>query len=436
MSLVLHVHFTAREFKSLRKALKDKREPIFLMVGTTFIGFGSLYFSDLQAISHFGIMTASLLLSSTFFTSLWLFLFANSFDSLWGGGDRKKPLFFKETLYIFWSKKKIFVFFLISFLIGGLSLTKIPIVTDATKYFPESTEIRKKMISLSQNFLGIPLVEIIVPWSKKEFEYSELKKIFEKEKILSQKLKGPLLSSNQFVVMANHSYTGKKILPSHKFAYFTLRSQIPPTIRDGLPIDEGVGYRMTYLGEPMNVDDYEKVLSAIQEVFGEKVQFNGLYYHLMLAQKKMLGTLFKSFFLSLLLIALIIFFYFKNIRLFFIFMAINLLPVFASFPFFWILGLSFNIATVMTYSISLGLVVDSSFHIVHTLNDPNKSKEFLVESVLTPIVAGSVLLAICFFLFSLVDFLPIKEFGIGLGIVILLGMILDLKVLPTLYRSK
>ena len=34
-----------------------------------------------------------------------------------------------------------------------------------------------------------------------------------------------------------------------------------------------------------------------------------------------------------------------------------------------IFNLSFNIATVMTYSISLGLIVDSSFHIIEALKE-------------------------------------------------------------------
>ncbi|MCR9206064.1 MAG: hypothetical protein NXH75_15885, partial [Halobacteriovoraceae bacterium] len=152
-------------------------------------------------------------------------------------------------------------------------------------------------------------------------------------------------------------------------------------------------------------------------------------------QKKMIGTLFKSFFLSLVLISLIAFLYFKKIKLFFVFMAVNILPVFASFPLLWLFGLSFNIATVMTYSISLGLVVDSSFHIIHTLHDESRDRDFLVKSVLQPIVGASVLLAICFFFFALIDFLPIKEFGLSLGIVILLGMVLDLKVLPSLTKG-
>ncbi len=435
MSLVLHIHFTGRELKSLMKGLIDKKEPIFLMVFTTFIGFGSLYFSELQAISHFGVMTAFLLLGTTLFSCLWLYLLALSFEKWWDQEAAQARFPLQENLKNYWSLKVIGLFSLVVLTLGSYSLTKITVVTDATQYFPSKTKIREKMITLSEKFLGSPLVEIIVPYTEGENTFNNLEKIFKKEKILANELPGLTLSSNQLVLIGNEAYTGEEKLPSNKFAYFAIRSKIPQALIEGYPLDsdEVEGYRLTYLGAPMNVDKYENLLETIKKVFGDKIHFNGLYYHLMMAQKKMIGTLFKSFFLSLVLISLIAFLYFKKIKLFFIFMAVNILPVFASFPLLWLFDLSFNIATVMVYSISLGLVVDSSFHIIHTMNDKSKDREFLVKSVLQPIVGASALLSVCFFFFSLIDFLPIREFGLSLGIVILIGMLLDLKALPSLY---
>ncbi len=433
MSLVLHIHYTAIELKSLPLAIKDKKEPVFLMVFTTFIGFGSLYFSELEAISDFGIMTAFLLIASTLLSYGWIILLSFSFHRRWEQYVEGKTFPFQKYLQSFWSIKTIMFFSFFSFVIGSIALRRVPIITDATQYFPLETKIREKMISLSENFIGSPLVEILLPSIDEDSPYEKLKELNEIENELKKELPGLILSSNQLVLIGNEAYSGEKTFPSNKFSYFTLRSQIPLTLKEGYPIDQESGYRLTYLGAPLNVDQYEVVLDKIKKVTEGKVQFNGLYYHLMEAQKKMIGTLFKSFFLSLILISLIAFIYFKKLKLFFIFIIVNVIPVFASFPIMYIFGLSFNIATVMTYSISLGLVVDSSFHIIHTLNDPNRDRDFLVKSVLRPIVGASFLLSFCFFLFAVIDFLPIREFGISLGIVILLGMVLDLKVLPSLY---
>ena len=102
----------------------------------------------------------------------------------------------------------------------------------------------------------------------------------------------------------------------------------------------------------------------------------------------------------------------------------------------YLFGLSFNIATVMTYSISLGLIVDSSFHIIHGLDKENLNYDFFFKTIILPVFGGSLLLTIAFLMFSLNNFLPIKEFGICLGMIIFIAMTFDLTILPTIYLGK
>lgn len=435
MSMVLHIHATALELFSLRKALKEKLEPVLLMVVTTFIGFGSLFFSDLKAISDFGLLTAILLILTTILSYTWLFSLSILKEKWWRkGSEAHKSNYMLGFLERFWSGKQIVIFSLISLLLGGFFLTRIKVITDATEYFPESSGLRDEMIAIAKDFVGTPLVEIVLKHN--EDSYEELLQFDKSEQELQRKLGKRILSANTLVRIANLEYTEKNELPANKFAYHSLRSQIPEAFKDGYSLEEG--YRLTILGEPMNIDSYELLLKEVKGTFGDAVNINmnGLYYHLMMAQNKMIGTLFKSFFFSLFLISSLAFIYFKSIKLFFLFIFVNVIPVFASFPLLYLFGLSFNIATVMTYSISLGLIVDSSFHIIHALNNPVLTKDYFSKSVLIPIVGASLLLSICFFFFAFSDFLPIREFGLSLAIVIILGMILDLKVLPALYKGK
>lgn len=434
ISMVLHIHATAIELKSLKKALIDKIEPVGLMVVTTFIGFGSLYFSDLYAISQFGLYTAIFLLLSTALSYAWLFSLCR-FAPHWWNREKESSNFLMEFLEQFWTQRKIILFCTMAIVLGLISLKKISIITDATRYFPKETQIRDKMIVLAKEFIGSPLVEVILTIN--EDDYSKLKDISKVEESLEQSLEGTLLSANQLVKLANLNYSGEDKIPDNKFAYFALKGQIPAVFSEGYPSEEH--YRLTYLGAPENVDLYEKDLKKMELAFDKEnfsLKFNGLYFHLMRAQSRMIVTLFKSFFLSLVLISVLSFLYYKNLKIFFVFMTVNVVPVFASFPLIWLFGISFNIATVMTYSISLGLIVDSSYHIVHGLNQKDFDLKFFVKSVLQPIVGASSMLATCFFLFSLSDFLPIREFGQSLAILIILGMVLDLKVLPRLIKKE
>lgn len=436
ISMVLHIHATAMELRSLKRALIEKLEPIGLMVVTTFIGFGSLYFSDLYAISQFGLYTALFLLLSTCLSYLWLFSLSLLMPKLWSQEKRETSLkFVQKFLTHFWSVKKIILFCTTSLILGLISLKRIPIITDATRYFPKETLIREKMIQLAEEFIGSPLAEVII--TVEEGNYPQLQKLSLFEERLEQELKGTIISANQLVKLANLNYSGEDKVPDNKFAYIALKGQIPAVFNEGYP--SGNSYRLTYLGAPENVDQYEQDLEIIKkhlESAGFTLKFNGLNFHLMRAQSRMIVTLFKSFFLSLVLISLLSFIYYKNIKIFFVFMTVNVVPVLASFPLLWLFGLSFNIATVMTYSISLGLIVDSSYHIVHGLNQKDFNLSFFVKSVLQPIVGASAMLTTCFILFTLSDFLPIREFGQSLATLIILGMILDLKVLPGLIFNK
>ncbi len=97
-----------------------------------------------------------------------------------------------------------------------------------------------------------------------------------------------------------------------------------------------------------------------------------------------------------------------------------------------LLGLSLNIATVMTFSISLGLIVDGSFHLAFAHHRSISSDEYHYENIL-PIIFSSAILIVSFSIFSTNSFLPIREFGICLAVNIFAGLIFDIFCLPRLF---
>jgi len=436
LSVVLHIYYTALELKSIIKALNDKLKPIMLMICTTVIGFLSLYLSDLSAIKSFGVYTGGLIILTCTLSVLWILSCSKAFNLTLGQENWLLNLKLLNYFKKFYSYKYIFLISLICILTGVFALKKIPIITDATKYFPKSSGLRESIQSVGKTVIGSPVVDIIIE-SDTDFNLQQLKSIEKIEQsIIDKNPNMSLLSLNKIVSEINLSYSGNKRIPDHMISYATLRGQIPEVIKAGFPI--GKSYKITLLSTPTNVDEYEKLLQKIKTSFvGSPFipHFNGLYFHLMTAQKEMIITLFKSFLISLVVISFIAFIFFKTPRLFFIFLVVNIVPVFGSFSLLLLFGISFNIATVMTYSISLGLIVDSSFHIIHALEKKDLTYNYFLKTVIVPVLQGSLLLSTCFFMFAFNDFLPIQQFGISLGIIILLGMIFDLKVLPTLFMK-
>tara|TARA_R110002072_G_scaffold534_6_gene3942 strand:- start:119471 stop:121459 length:1989 start_codon:yes stop_codon:yes gene_type:complete len=432
LSLGLHLFYTTIEKKDFSLALKEKLKPSLLMVLTTFVGFLSLGISELQAIKQFGMMSAFLIVFSSLATIVWFYL-VNRAVKIEGSYHHPKISHFLQTIFNkFFGKPLILAVSLLAIILGSIVLPQIQILTDATDYFPKSSQIKESIINVSKSVSGMPTLEVILDFPE-EITMDHLNKIQVLEKKLQESFK--IISSNVFVELGNEIYSGSKSLPQVLLPYHVIRSKIPTEIMDGYPIENQ--YRITLLSSPMNVDEYEKVIQKVEEnLKGWSYHFNGLYYHLMVAQKEMITTLFKSFLLSLIIISFIAFITFKKVKIFFIFLFVNTIPVFISFVFLKLFNLSFNIATVMTYSISLGLIVDSSFHIIHMLDSDNLQQDYFFKTVSMPIITSSAILCLCFLMFTFSDFLPIKEFGECLSIIIFLGLIFDLKILPSIYLNR
>lgn len=437
LALIFHIYFGIVESKSFFKTLKLKLSPIVLMIITTCIGFSSLIVAEIEAISTFGKLSSFLIFTCSLYTVAWTYCCENLFVKY------GRPIFAINNIGQFFSQSlsltKIIAMSLLSIIIGFVAVQKIKVLTDATSYFPKSSGIKESIDSVNQSVSGIPLYEILISHGN-EINIEILKEIALLEKDLLRilpEIKGVenYISLNSMVENANREYSGEEKIPNYLMSYHLLRSKLKTSIFESYPL--GPKYRITILGRPIDVSIYEKGLEKIKLFLQEKnknYSINGIYYNLMIAQKVMIGVLAKSFFLALAVVGLIAFIYLKKINIFFIFIFVNIVPVFISFIFIYLSRFSINIATVMTYSIATGMIVDSSFHIIHALkNAQTFSYQSYINATLKPIIGSSMLLIISFSTFGLNDFLPIKQFGLNLAIILFIGLIFDLFVLPTLY---
>ncbi len=437
LALSLHIYYAANELNSLTTALKHKRKPIFLMIATTYTGFLSLYLSELLVIQHFGLITANLIALSFLINLIWFKQASLAFNIQFEADKNKSLKLYQICLYPL-AKKYIVAICILSISLAAFVYSKIPIITDATQYFPKSSGLKHSIDHVAQTVSGFPILDVII---KSDDEFSIQDKIlFEKiekkieDKLSSNQEKIKIFGINQMVAMANYKYTQNKAIPEHQISYATLASQIPSELKQGYPIFES-SYRFTLLGKPINYDQYVDILKGVDNELKDinlTYEYNGLYYHLMMAQKKMILTLLNSFLFSLLVISLFALFAFKSIKVFFIFLIVNIIPVCINFVLMKLFSFSFNIATIMTYSISLGLIVDSSFHIIHALSS-DYSKSFYLKTIAKPVLQTNLILFFAFITFYINDFLPIQEFGVCLAFVILSGLFFDLFVLPTLF---
>jgi uncharacterized protein len=438
LSIAFHLYFTMINEGSFRLAIKKKLTPFLLMIFTTAIGFGSLYVAEIKAISEFGALSSALILTTSFFTLLWFCfvegLFKNAPKVL------KLPLFSSAIFSKSLSIKTIFLFSFLTVIITLPIIPKINVITDATRYFPKATGLKIAMDNINEKVVGLPLYQFIFSFEK-DLEIEKLKEIevFEnklKKRLLELKSEIKIFSMNSVISENNRAYSGMAKIPSQMLSYATLRSRLPTTLKESFPLSNK--YKISLLGKSSNVGSYTKILDQLEIFVAENFQYpylvNGLYYNLMVSQKEMIKVLTKSFLFALLIVSFIAYLYVRKKRIFFIFLFVNIIPVFISLIFLYLFNFSLNIATIMTYSISIGIIVDSSFHIIHSLErkEGNGFEEYF-KTTIVPIIGSSALLVLSFSLFGFNQFLPIKQFGLNLSLILALGLIFDLFVLPTLY---
>lgn len=434
LTLAFHVYFTCLESKNIHSALQKKIVPIALMVLTTVVGFGTLVLSNIEAIRQFGYISAVSILVTAALTLLW------SFCVFEWSIERQHPRPFHPKWSQMFSKTLSFkVIILISFsviLLAAILYPSIPINTDATTYFPKQSQVVKDLKTMQDEFSGIPIVELVLHKSANQaLTYEDLKQIEQIENKLIRKLGVKIVSANQVITEANFLYTQQKGMPLFKLSYDSLRAQVHPLFRDNYPID--LSYRMTLLGKPSGNEAYQEKLSKIREILknysGYQLELNGTYYHLMKSQPFLINTLMQSFTISLFVISLIFYIYVRSLRILCAFIFANILPLAAGIIFIRLADFSFNVATVMVFSIALGIVVDSTLHVVHSLRDSEKiSYQEYFDTTVIPIVISSLTLIFSFTIFLLDHFVPIQQFGTSLAIALLIALLVDLMVMPTL----
>lgn len=428
----MHVIFGIHTFETKKKFLEHKLQPILIMMGTTLIGFASLMYSDLVSIRQFGIAT-TVTLSITWALNL---IFLSSFK-----------LYFKIPQGNFSTKIKspppkpfLALLICLSILGAGIySLKLMPTLVEAIFFFPKDHPVRMGHKEIEKQLGGTPQLEIIISKAdQSEMNFNDLIQIEKYELFLkSTNIPYKILSINELTKQANKIYSGNNTLPDNMNAYFLLRGQIPEMLRHSMASD--TSYKLSLLSPPLSTEARIKNVAEIKSLLknlptGFHGEISGLNYLLLDSQNDLVKTLLNSLIGSFLLIALIFSIFSRNLKEIFLFSIISLSSIFGGLFLMNLFGFSLNVSSVMVLSISIGLIDDSTIHLLYAQKH-QESEDNIYRSCVLPMIFSNLILFICFSLLGLEDFIPIKEFAWGLVLMLTTGLFLDLFVLP-MFRKR
>ncbi|MCP4915021.1 MAG: hypothetical protein GY909_18025 [Oligoflexia bacterium] len=429
LAMSFHFYFSSLAYRSVDEILSWKLKPFVLMTITTVIGFASLRFSEITAVKQFALLSSvSILISSLFVIFFWIKFYSNI--------PKGRLVRFKYTNLLVMKAKKnwSYLFCFISILLGVICFSKIPVLVEAAYFLPEEHIVRTSLDKLHNDFLGNPNLEIII--KKKNDKYETLLEINDIEneiKILHPSINN-LTSMNTIVKDVNYIYSQNRVLPDFEIAYQTLLSKSPEILKAYKNYDEK--YHITIYGKLLHTEDYFNFISNVENFLKDKnieYELNGIYYQLMVSQRNLIKTLIVSFMFSLIIVCLIVAFFFKSLKDFLIFILVNIGPPALGILFLYLSGFSMNVATIMTFSVSFGLIVDSTIHIIFAIKNNENIHEYKISTIL-PIFYVSILLIFSFLVIGFSDFLPIRQFGVLMAVTLLAGLIYDLYIVPSLKK--
>ena len=445
--------------EAVYKTLSKNFQPIFLTSLTTAIGFLSLAISHIVPVKTLGLATSSaavlaFILSVFYMPTLLLFLKKSKVKTT----PKKQSFVLKYKKYasfIVSSDKKIVLFITVIFIFLGLGLTKVKVDSNTIRYFEKNVEIRKSTEFIMKNLTGPMSYEIVVDSGEKDGIkdpkflktvdrfYKEFQAKFSDIRHLNSLL--DVVKEFHKVMHSNDEKYYK--VPDNKnliAQYLLLYSMSLP---QGMEINDkmDIKQRLLRVTAQVNLVDTSKdlqMLGWIKSWWAKtpyKVELNGQTQMFAFMQKDVTDTLIYSISMALGLVSIIMIAIFKDIKMLFIFILPNILPLILVVGVMGWLGINIDLGVAVAGAIIIGVAVDDTIHFF--------SKYFLakkeglnIEDRLSYVFTYSgkamlyttIILTLSFALFMGSDFAPNFNFGLITASALIIALMADLVLLPAL----
>ncbi len=154
-------------------------------------------------------------------------------------------------------------------------------------------------------------------------------------------------------------------------------------------------------------------------------------------QRSLIRTQIESFGLAAFLVLASIGICFRSLGAAIVSILPNLLPIFATFGFMYLVGIPLNTATVMIAGVAIGIAADDTiyflaayFERLHGNSSPFEAVTGALKTVRRAVISTTLVIATGFVVLCLAEFRPLVYFGLLTAITMLTALLGDLIVLP------
>jgi predicted RND superfamily exporter protein len=428
--------------------------PIFLTSLTTAIGFATLTISAVVPVFTLGIATASgailaFIISVVWLPSVLLTLKKEIKSEIVKATKSKKPIGYGK--FIVENDKKIAFVTTIIFGVIALGLMHVKVDSNTIRYFDKSVDIRKSAEFIMKNLTGPMTYEIVIDSGKKngikdplflktvEMFYQEFQESYPEVRHMTS-LMDVIKRFNRVVNHEDDIPNNQNLIAQYLLLYSL-------SLPQGMEINDkmDIGEQMLRVSAQVDIVDTSKDLEMINFVsnwwdktpYSASVQGQTAMFAYM--QSDVTDTLIYSLSLAILLVSIVMLMIFKQIRIVWVFLLPNILPVILVVGLMGWIGISIDIGVAIAGAIIIGVAVDDTIHFLVKYFDARErglSLEDSFDEVLKyagkAILFTTIILSLAFSIFAFSLFAPNQNFGIVTAFALIVALIVDLLLLPAL----
>lgn len=432
---------------------------------TTAIGFVVLATTDIVILKEFGIV-AGINIMATFVVSI--ILIPAVFSWLPSPNVKQlkhlkfRPLdlvLTKMDLLVHRHRTFIYTFTAVVVVVSAYGMYKIETISYMVDDIPADSDIKRDLRFFEEHFSGIMPLEIVVDTDKKRgaIDVKNLRKLEQLEQFLAEQrdISEPI-SLVSFVKAARQAYYGNNptrySIPNKRESNFILRYMRNQSDSSGL-FNSFVDSTLQKMRVSMQVADVGsyKMDSLVNQVIQPKIDtlfaesdlqltITGTTPLFIKGNKFLIKNLRFSLLLAFIIISIIMAILFANVRMIIISLVPNIIPLLITAGIMGYAGIPLKPSTALIFSIVFGISVDDSIHFLAKYRQELFANRFFVPLAVSKslretgasMMYTSVILFAGFVIFAGSSFGGTVALGILTSITLLIAMVTNLILLPSL----
>ncbi|MEJ2194189.1 MAG: MMPL family transporter [Ignavibacteriaceae bacterium] len=426
-------------------------KPNLLSGFTTVIGFLSLVLSRLEAIQEVGLYISFGILFCIFMNNVFLLSILNSLSNIFLVNRKftKSPAsgisIATKNLVLEHSKTIIFVSTVL-LVIGLIGILNLKSDTNHLKYVDEDTDLRRSYQFLDEKFGGTLPIEIVIHNPIKQRKNLLEKIASVKLELIKESSVGSIISPSDYLDYISKQFPGNLIFFGNQndiLIYLAKDNYLKNWINLS---SDSLYLRINCLVKVSGSHELEILLTKFNNTLSHYFNSNqykivGLVSYLISVNKYITESFINSFAVAFLIVFTILFLLSQSIRLGILVVLSNTIPIILIMAVMGWFNIYLDISTVMIASILIGITVNDTIFFVYRFKSQLKENQTVENAISisfntigSPIIITSVVLAVGFFVMIFSNFIPTRLFGLLSGMIIIFALISDLLLLPSLIK--